>query len=105
MVGHETGNGRIGNLITTVLAIEEVGTAHLRDHIIDLLDQTVTVVRAEVTLTMRADVIVVLRHEIKLEMTETIDLVVQIGHPTEMRKWKLANLVEMIINITGSRCS
>ena len=104
MAGHETGNGRIGNLITTVLAIE-VGTAHLRDHIIDLLDQTVTVVRAEVTLTMRADVIVVLRHEIKLEMTETIDLVVQIGHPTEMRKWKLANLVERTINITGSRCS
>ena len=99
MVGHETGNGRIENLITTVLAIEEVGTAHLRDHIIDLLDQTVTVVRAG------ADVIVVLRHEIKLEMTETIDLVVQIGHPTEMRKWKLANLVEMTINISGSLCS
>ncbi len=45
MAGHETGNGRIGNLITNVLAIEEVGTAHLRDHIIDLLDQTVAVVR------------------------------------------------------------
>ena len=105
MAGHETGNGRIGNLITTDLAIEEVGTAHLRDHIIDLLDQTVTVVRAEVTLTMRADAIVVLQHEIKLEMTETIDLVVQIGHPTEMRKWKLANLVERTINISGSRCS
>ena len=89
MAGHETGNGRIGNLITTVLAIEEVGTAHLRDHIIDLLDQTVTVVRAEVTLTMRADVIVILQHEIKLDMTEMIDLVVQIGHPTERRKWKL----------------
>ena len=101
MAGHETGNGRIGNLITTVLAIEEVGTAHLRDHIIDLLDQTVTVVRAEVTLTMRADVIVILRHEI----TVMIDLVAQIGHPTEMRKWKLANLVEMTINISGSRCS
>ena len=66
MAGHETGNGRIGNLITTVLAIEEVGTTHLRDHIIDLLDQTVTVVRAGVTLTMRADVIVVLQHEMKL---------------------------------------
>ena len=105
MAGHETGNGRIGNLITNVLAIEEVGTAHLRDHIIDPLDQTVTVVRAEVTLTMRADVIVILQLEIKLEMTEMIDLVVQIGHPTEMRKWKLANLVEMIINITGSLCS
>ena len=49
--------------------------------------------------------IVVLQHEIKLEMTETIDLVVQIGHPTEMRKWNTANLVEMTINITGSRCS
>ena len=105
MAGHETGNGRIENLITTVLAIEEVGTAHLRDHIIDLLDQTVTVVRAEVTLTMRADVIVILQHEIKLEMIEMIDLVVQIGHPTEMRRWKLANLVERTINISGSRCS
>ena len=105
MAGHETGNGRIENLITTVLAIEEVGTAHLRDQIIDLLGQTVTVVRAEVTLAMRADVIIVLQHEIKLEMTETIDLVVQIGHPTEMRKWNMANLVEMTIKITGSRCS
>ena len=105
MAGHETGNGRIGNLITTVLAIEIVGTAHLRDHIIDLLDQTVAGVRVEVTLMMRADVIVVLQHEIKLEMTETIDLVVQIGHPTEMRKWKLANLVEMTIKKSGSRCS
>ena len=104
MAGHDTGNGRIEILITTVLAIEEVGTAHLRDHIIDLLGQTVTVVRVEVTLAMRADVIVVLQHEIKLGTTETIDLVVQIGHPTEMRKWKLANLVEMTINISGSRC-
>ena len=105
MVGHETGNGRIENLITTVLAIEIVGTAHLRDHIIDLLDQTVAGVRVEVTLMMRADVIVVLRQEIKLEMTVMIDLVAQLGHPTEMRKWKLANLVEMTINKSGSRCS
>ena len=105
MAGHDTGNGRIEILITTVLAIEEVGTAHLRDHIIDLLGQTVTVVRAEVTLAMRADVIVVLQHEIKLGMTETIDLVVLIGHPTEMRKWNMTNLVEMTIKITGSRCS
>ena len=104
MAGHETGNGRIENLITTVLAIEEVGTARLRDHIINLLGQSVTVVRAEVTLAMRADVIVV-QHEIKLETTETIDLVVQIGHPTEMRKWNMANLVEMTTKITGSRCS
>ena len=71
----------------------------------DLLDQTVTVVRAEVTLAMRADVIVVLQHEIKLEMTVMIDLVAQIGHPTEIRKWKLANLVEMTISKSGSRCS
>ena len=105
MAGHETGNGRIEYLITTVLAIEEVGTAHQRNHIIDLLGQTVTVVRAEVTLAIRADVIVVLQHETKLEMTETIDLVVQIGHPIEMRKWNMANLVEMTIKITGSRCS
>ena len=101
MVGHETGNGRIENLITTVLAIEIVGTAHLRDHIIDLLDQTVAGVRVEVTLMMRADVIVVLRQEIKLEMTVMIDLVAQIGHPTKIRKWKLANLVEMTINKSG----
>ena len=89
MAGHETGTGRIGNLITTVLAIEEVGTVRQREHIIVHLDQTVAVVRAEVTIAMRADIIVVLQQEIKLEMTEKIDLVVQIGHPTERRKWKL----------------
>ena len=105
MAGHETGNGRIEILITTVLAIEEVGTAHLRDQIIDLLGQTVTVVRAEVTLAMRAVVIVVLQHEIKLETTEMIDLVVPIGHPTEMRNCNMTNLVEMTIQIRGSRCS
>ena len=44
----------------------------MRDHIIDLLGQTVTVVRAEVTLEMRADVIVILQQEIKLGMTEMI---------------------------------
>ena len=102
MAGHDTGNGRIEILITTVLAIEEeVGTAHLRDHIIDLLGQTVTVVRVEVTLEMRADVIVVLQHEIKLGTTATTDLV---GHPTEMRKRNMTNRVEMTIQITGSRC-
>ena len=105
MAGHDTENGRIEILITTVLAIEEVGTAHLRDQIIDLLGQTVTVVRAEVTLAMRADVIIVLQHEIKLGTTETIDLVVLTGHPTEMRKFNMTNLVEMTIQITGSRCS
>ena len=105
MAGHETGNGRIENLITTILAIKEVGTAHLRDHIIDLLGQTVTVVRAEVTLEMRPDVIVVLQQEIKLGMTEMIDLVVTIGHPTEMRKFNMTSLVEITIQITGSRCS
>ena len=104
MAGHDTGNGRIEILITTVLAIEEVGTAHLRDHIIDLLGQTVTVVRVEVTLAMRADVIVVLQHEIKLGTTEMTDLVVLIGHPTEMRKRNMTNRVEMTIQITGSRC-
>ena len=105
MAGHDTGNGRIEILITTVLAIEEeVGTAHLRDHIIDLLGQTVTVVRVEVTLEMRADVIVVLQHEIKLGTTATTDLVVLIGHPTEMRKRNMTNRVEMTIQITGSRC-
>ena len=102
MAGHETGNGRIENLITTILAIKEVGTAHLRDHIIDLLGQTVTVVRAEVTLEMRPDV---LQQEIKLGMTEMIDLVVTIGHPTEMRKFNMTSLVEITIQITGSRCS
>ena len=105
VAGHDTGNGRIEILITTDLAIEEVGTAHLRDHIIDLLGQTVTVVRAEVTLEMRADVIVVLQQEIKLGMTEMIDLVVTIGHPTEMRKFNMTSLVEITIQITGSRCS
>ena len=95
MAGHDTGNGRIENLITTDLA-------HLRDHIINLLGQTVTVVRIEVTLEMRVDVIVVLQQEIKLGMTEMIDLVVPIGHPTEMRKCSMTNLVEMTIQMTGT---
>ena len=59
----------------------------------------------EVTLMMRADVIVVLQHEIKLGTTETIDLVVLRGHPTEMRKFNMTSLVEITIQITGSRCS
>ena len=105
VAGHDTGNGRIEILIATDLAIEEAGTAHLRDHIIDLLGQTVTVVRAEVTLEMRPDVIVVLRQEIKLGMTEMIDLVVTIGHPTEMREINMTSLVEITTKITGSRCS
>ena len=105
MAGHDTGNSRIENLIATSFAIEEVGTAHLRDQIIDLLGQTVTVVRAEVTLDMRADAIVVPQPEVRLGTTETIDLVVLIGHLTEMRKFNMTNLVEMTIQITGSRCS
>ena len=105
VAGHDTGNGRIEILITTDLAIEEVGTAHLRDHIIDLLGQTVTAVHAEVTLEIRADVIVVLQQQIKLGMTEMIDLVVTIGHPTEMRKINMTSLVEITTKITGSRCS
>ena len=40
-----------------------------------------------------------------LRLSETVDLVVQIGYSTEMRKWNMTNLVEMTIKITGSRCS
>ena len=105
VAGHDTGNSRIENLIATSLATERAVTARPREHIIVHLGQTVTVVRAEVTLEMRADVIVVLQHEIKLGTTETIDLVVLTGHPTEMRKFNMTNLVEMTIQITGSRCS
>ena len=77
----------------------------MRDHIIDLLGQTVTAVHAEVTLEIRADVIVVLQQQIKLGMTEMIDLVVTIGNPTEMRKINMTSLVEITTKITGSRCS
>ena len=112
VAGHDTGNGRIEILIATDLAIEEAGTARLRDHIIDLLGQTVTAGRAEVTLEMRADAIVVrqqevIRHKevIRLEMTEMIELVVTIGHPTEMWEINMTSLVEIMTKITGSRCS
>ena len=106
VAGHDTGNGRIEILIATDLAIEEAGTARLRDHIIDLLGQTVTAGRAEVTLEMRADAIVVRQQEvIRLEMTEMIELVVTIGHPTEMWEINMTSLVEIMTKITGSRCS
>ena len=86
VAGHDTGNGRIENLIATSLATEEAVTARLREHIIVLLGQTVTAVRADGTLQMRADAIVVPQQEVRLGMTGMSDLVVVLGNPTEMRK-------------------
>ena len=86
MAGHDTGNGRIENLIATSLATEEAVTARLREHIIVLLGQTVTAVRADGTLQMRADAIVVPQQEVRLGMTGMSDLVVVLGNPTERRK-------------------
>ena len=100
VAGHDTGNGRIEILIATSLATEEASTARLRKHIIVLLGQTVTAVRAEVTLEMRADAIVVPQQEVRLGMTEMIDLVVVLGHPTEMRKINMTSLVEIKTKIT-----
>ena len=105
MAGHDTGNGRIENLIATVLATERAATVRPTEHIIVHLDQTVTVVRAEVTLAMRADTIVVPQPEVRLGMTKMSALVVTIGHPTEMRKIILTSLVEITTKLTGSRCS
>ena len=95
VAGHDTGNGRIENLIATVLATEEAVTARLREHIIVHLGQTVITVRADVTFQMRADAIVIPQQEVRLGMTEMSDLLVVFGHPTEMRKIILTSLVEI----------
>ena len=59
VAGHDTGNGRIENLIATVLATGRTVTVRPREHIIVHLGQTVITVRADVTLKMRAHAIVV----------------------------------------------
>ena len=104
VAGHDTGNSRIKNLIATSLATEEAVTAHLKEHIIVLLGRTVTAVRADLTLQMRADAIVVSQPEVRLGMTGMSDLVVVLGHPTEMRKIILTSLVEITTKVTGYRC-
>ena len=104
VAGHDTRNSRIKNLIATSLATEEAVTAHLKEHIIVLLGRTVTAVRADLTLQMRADAIVVSQPEVRLGMTGMSDLVVVLGHPTEMRKITLTSLVEITTKVTGYRC-
>ena len=80
VAGHDTGKGRLENLIATVLATERVVTVRPREYIILHLGQMVIVVRADVTLKMRADAIVVLQPAIRLGMTEMSAPVVTIGH-------------------------
>ena len=104
VAGHDTRNSRIKNLIATSLATEEAVTAHLKEHIIVRLGRTVTAVRADLTLQMRADAIVVSQPEVRLGMTGMSDLVVVLGHPTEMRKITLTSLVEITTKVTGYRC-
>ena len=105
VAGHDTGNGRIESLIATVLATERAVTVRPREYIIVHLRQMVVAVRADVTLKMRADDIVVLQPEIRLGMTEISAPVVTIGHPIKMRKIISTSLVEITIRLTGSRCS
>ena len=92
-------------MIATSLATEEAVIARLREHIIVLLGQTVTAVRADVTLQMRADAIVDPQQEVRLGMTEMSNLVAVFGHPTEMREINMTSLVEITTKITGNRCS
>ena len=105
VAGHDTENGRIENLIATVLATERAATVRPREHIIVHLGQTVIAFRADMTLKMRADAIVVPQPEVRLGMTKMSALVVTIGHPTEMREIILTSLVEITTKLTGSRCS
>ena len=105
VAGHDTGNGRIESLIATVLATERAVTVRPREYIIVHLGQMVIAVRADMTLKMRADAIVVLQPEIRLGMTEMSAPVETIGHPVEMRKTILTSLVEITIRLTDSRCS
>ena len=105
VAGHDTGNGRIENLIATVLATERAVTVRSREDIIVHLGQMVIAVRTDVTLKMRADAIVVPQPEIRLGMTEMSAPVVTIGHPTEMRKIILTSLVTIRTRLTDSRCS
>ena len=104
VAGHDTGNSRIENLIATSFATERAVTARPREHIIVHLGQTVIAVR-DVTFQMRADAIVVPQPEVRLGTTETIDLVVVLGHPTEMRKINMTSFVEITTKVTDNRCS
>ena len=54
---------------------------------------------------MRADAIVVHQQEVRLGMTGISDLVVVLGHPTEMRKINMTSLVEITTKVTDNRCS
>ena len=105
VAGHDAGNGRIESLIATVLVIERAVTVRPREYIIVHLGQMVIAVRADMTLKMRADAIVVLQPEIRLGMTEMNAPVETIGHPVEMWKTILTSLVEITIRLTGSHCS